>query len=293
MELLQLRYFQAVAQCENMTLAAKTLRIAQPAISQSISRLEKELGFPLFTRNGKRIRLNACGTLLLQRLPSILGAIDNVKIELSELSNNPNQHICLNVLSCSSFLPKLLQSFRQKYPSTSFHLIQNPQAQEYDICLSSIPSAEAGKQDMVLMEEEILLTVPHSFAAVGDSIAMDDLVGADFISLNKGSAFRAVTDYYCQKAGLTPHIIFESDNPGIVRGLIGMGLGVAFWPRITWGPVHDDLVRTLHIKDLDCRRSVLLSVPGGKQITGTVQLFLAFAKEFFTDLASGSAGTGL
>ena len=289
MELLQLKYFQAVAQCENMTLAAKTLRIAQPAISQSISRLERELGYPLFTRNGKRIRLNACGTLLLQRLPSILGAIDNVKIELSELSNNPKQHICLNVLSCSNFLPKLLQSFRQKYPATSFNLIQNPQAAEYDICLSSIPSAEAGKQDMVLMEEEMLLAVPRSYTAAGDSISMGDLTGADFISLNKGSAFRAVTDYYCQKAGFTPHIVFESDNPSIVRGLIGMGLGVAFWPRITWGPVHDDFVKTLHIKDLDCRRSVLISVPKGKQIAGTVQLFLAFAKEFFSELA----GTGL
>ncbi len=293
MELLQLKYFQAVAQCENMTLAAKTLRIAQPAISQSISRLERELGCPLFTRYGKRIRLNACGTLLLQRLPSILGAIDNEKIELSELSNNPKQHICLNVLSCSSFLPKLLQSFRQKYPSTSFNLIQNPQASEYDICLSSIPSAEAGKLDMVLMEEEMLLAVPRSYTAASDSISMDDLTGADFISLNKGSAFRAVTDYYCQKAGFTPNIIFESDNPSIVRGLIGMGLGVAFWPQITWGAVHDDFVKTLHIKDLDCRRSVLISVSKGKQITGTVQLFLTFAKEFFSDLASGVTRTGL
>ena len=61
MELLQLRYFVAAAREENVTRAAQKLHIAQPALSQSIARLEEEMGVRLFDRIGKRIRLNAAG----------------------------------------------------------------------------------------------------------------------------------------------------------------------------------------------------------------------------------------
>lgn len=56
MELLQLQYFRKVAELEHMTRAAEELRIAQPALSKTISRLEEDLGVPLFDRNGRQIR---------------------------------------------------------------------------------------------------------------------------------------------------------------------------------------------------------------------------------------------
>ena len=58
MELLQLKYFLAVAESEHMTNTAKQLHIAQPALSQSIHRLEQELGVSLFERAGRGIRLS-------------------------------------------------------------------------------------------------------------------------------------------------------------------------------------------------------------------------------------------
>ena len=57
MELLQLRYFLVAAQYQHITKAAEHLRIAQPALSQSIHRLEAELGVPLFTRQNRILTL--------------------------------------------------------------------------------------------------------------------------------------------------------------------------------------------------------------------------------------------
>ena len=64
MELLQFRYFMTAAKYENMTKAAEELHIAQPALSQSIKRLETELGVELFDRSRHRIALNEHGRLL-------------------------------------------------------------------------------------------------------------------------------------------------------------------------------------------------------------------------------------
>lgn len=61
MELLQLQYFRTVARMEHMTKAAKELRIAQPALSKTIARLEEDLGVPLFDRQNRQIKLNEFG----------------------------------------------------------------------------------------------------------------------------------------------------------------------------------------------------------------------------------------
>ena len=60
-------------------------------------------------------------------------------------------------------------------------------------------------------------------------------------------------------ADISPEIIFKSDNPASVRDLIGAGLGVAFWPAYSWGRLTSDKVRLLHINDIVCRRTIVLS----------------------------------
>ena len=57
MELQQLRYFDEVARTQHVTNSAKKLNVAQPALTQSIRRLERELGVTLFERVGRNVRL--------------------------------------------------------------------------------------------------------------------------------------------------------------------------------------------------------------------------------------------
>ena len=59
MELQQLRYFDEVARTQHVTNSAKKLNVAQPALTQSIRRLERELGVTLFERVGRNVRLSA------------------------------------------------------------------------------------------------------------------------------------------------------------------------------------------------------------------------------------------
>ena len=76
MELLQLRYFCVIAQCQNLTQAAEKLRVSQPALSKTLKSIETQLGVPLFDRVGRHIRLNAVGEMFYRKAAESLRVLD-------------------------------------------------------------------------------------------------------------------------------------------------------------------------------------------------------------------------
>ena len=92
-ELNQLRCFRLVAEMENISRAAKLLHISQPSLSQTIRRVEQEIGFPLFHREGKRIELNRAGQFLLDRIEKYYDHYSPIsknkgKVGLAKLGND-------------------------------------------------------------------------------------------------------------------------------------------------------------------------------------------------------------
>ena len=168
MELLQLRYFLVAAQYQHITKAAEHLRIAQPALSQSIHRLEAELGVPLFTRQNRSIELNEEGRFLQQRLIPILHSLDQIPEELQKGKYQMNHTI--HLLSASSLIPSRIIAYRSLHPEVSFQLYQNPdQDDNFDLCVSArradTVSEHSAHNDfaddvMVMLEEELYLAVP-------------------------------------------------------------------------------------------------------------------------------------
>jgi DNA-binding transcriptional LysR family regulator len=75
-ELRQVRYFLAVAESRHFGRAAERLQVVQPAVSQQVSRLERELGVRLFNRDTRNVSLTAEGTAFLQHAPEILAAVE-------------------------------------------------------------------------------------------------------------------------------------------------------------------------------------------------------------------------
>lgn len=83
MEIRLLRYFLAVAREGNITRAAETLHISQPALSKQIIELEEELGQPLFIRGSRRVTLTEYGRLLEQRAREILNIVQRTRDEFA------------------------------------------------------------------------------------------------------------------------------------------------------------------------------------------------------------------
>jgi DNA-binding transcriptional LysR family regulator len=81
MSLAQIEYFVAVAETGNVGRAATILRIAQPAVSRQILRLEDELGVPLFHRTPRGMDLSAAGKVFLRRARTVLDEVREAKVE--------------------------------------------------------------------------------------------------------------------------------------------------------------------------------------------------------------------
>ena len=114
-ELTQLRYFQTAAYYQHISRAAEELNISQPALSTMISRLEKELGVPLFDHNGRSIILNQNGQRFLQRVNHILMEVENSKRELQDIADEGDNSISLAV-SSSQFLQGM-HAFMYQHPN--------------------------------------------------------------------------------------------------------------------------------------------------------------------------------
>ena len=90
MDLRQFRYFSQVARRENFRKASEDLRVAQSALTRQIQILEHELGFLLFDRIKRGVRLTAAGQRLLERSQHILGEVDRLKETLQIEAHVPS-----------------------------------------------------------------------------------------------------------------------------------------------------------------------------------------------------------
>ncbi|WP_459501862.1 LysR family transcriptional regulator [Bacillus sp. C1] len=294
MELLQLKYFQTVAKLEHMTKAAEELRIAQPSLSKTIARLEKDLGVPLFDRQGRKITLNSFGKVFLKRVERAFHELSEGKREIKDLAEFHQNSITLAV-SIPRILPELLSSFLNEQPNVRFQqflestssMKRQLEEMEIDFCISSVPIEGPEIIWEPLMTEEIFLVVPsgHPLANRG-SIHLHEVKNEPFISMNTGYGFRQLTDEFCKEAGFIPHIAFEVDEPGVINELINRGLGIAFVPSLTLFRNPNLSSNRLHIIEPNCKRTIGLGWSKSRYLSSAARQFREFVIHYFSNISS-------
>lgn len=292
MDLLQLKYFRIVAKYEHLSRAAEELRIAQPSLSQTISRLEKDLGYKLFTRIGRKIKLNDNGKAYLKRVNNVFLELDEGIREMEDLNRHNNDKISIAV-TIPSILPDLIVGFKNLYPQVRFRQYQSASARmikqlesaEIDVGISTVEIISEDLQWIPLLHEELLLTVPPGHhLADRKSIRLSEVESEPFIAMPAGHGFRDITEGFCKEAGFTPFTAFEGDEAGITQKLVARGLGVAFFPSITsFDPSHSDTVK-LRIEEPYCYRTIGLLMNKKHYVTSTVQDFIDFVIDHFAQI---------
>lgn len=284
MELNQIRYFLEVAQTQHVSRSAEHLHIAQPALSQSIHRLEKDLGVPLFVAKGRNIVLTEYGKYLQKKLIPIIEELDAIPSRLQTMAKLENDTIHLNVLAASALITEAIIEYQKKYHHLNFQFTQNNESRLYDIGITTrlfYQLPEEQLQNVFLCTEKIFLAVPRSSPyALRSEIDLQEVADEGFISLMGSRQLRWICDRFCQHAGFRPRIVFESDSPAAVKNMIAANMGIGFWPEFTWGQLETDRVVLLDIRQPICRREILFDCKHNKIEHTAVDDFFEFLKSY-------------
>ena len=124
MEIRTLRYFLAVAREENMTRAAETLHVTQPALSKQLKSLEEELGKKLFTRHSFSIKLTDEGMLLRNRAEDLVSMADKIEKEFISLDDITGGDLFFGLAESFqiSYLAREISKFKERYPGLKYHI---------------------------------------------------------------------------------------------------------------------------------------------------------------------------
>lgn len=292
MELRQLRYFVAVARRQHFTAAAEIVRVAQPALSQQIRALERELGVDLLDRSGRRVRLTPAGEVFLVRAERVLAEVENAVTEMAEFAGLLRGRLVVGALPslAGRLMPPLLASFHSRYPDlelamreeSSDQLLALVGAGEVDVALVHQPAAgslSAGiALEPIFTEELVAVVAPRHPLAAGRAIAVTALRDEPLLLSKPGSGIRRVTMDACAAAGFVPRVAFESGGVATLRALAAEGLGIAIVPHSEASAAGPPVV-ALALTEPALTRTVALAWPAGRYQTAAATAFLAFARD--------------
>lgn len=284
MELLQLRYFLEVAHTQHITQSAEKLHIAQPSLSQSIKRLENELGVKLFAARGRNIELTEHGKFLRDKLVPIMQRLDALPEQIREMADPEQTTIRLHVTAASLTVSEAIIEYRRTHEKVNFQFMLGEDANLFDVSIEGRMAGVPAQEDCFSLNEKIYLAVPDAprFANLS-RVRLRDFREAKFISLVSGKQFRHACDRFCADAGFHPHIAFESDSPDTVRNMIAAHMGVGFWPAFTWGRLNSKGMRLLDIEDPVCRRSIVIRLQKNRIDSRIIEDFYSFLCDYFMD----------
>lgn len=285
MELLQLRYFLAVAESEHMTNTAKQLHIAQPALTQSIHRLEQELGVSLFERAGRGIRLSPAGAYVRDRVKPAMETLENVSRDVQLFQQGEQGVVRVGVHAASGVAIDGIAAYSELNPHVSFEITQDERERHRDVIVTTITprgsSTVENAMEKTPFSERIGIAVPAS-SALEDTASLADFANERFIALAGSRRFREVCDTFCARRAFTPHIAFESDNPLVVKKMIGLGLGVGFWPDHSWGDLDPKSCRLVHLRETEFTRDVIVAKTSRCTPDSEAQRFYDFLLDYVT-----------
>ncbi|WP_030418579.1 LysR family transcriptional regulator [Streptomyces sp. SCSIO 75703] len=244
MDIRWLEAFIAVAEELHFGRAAARLRLAQSPLSQTIRKLEKELGAKLFERSTRSVALTPAGEAFLPHAHRVFE-----ELELGRQSTRASAGEVYGTVSIGFSgalnhltLPPLTRAVRQRYPAVTLSLtgrvmtrdgIEQLERGGLDIAFVGLPIAPSSVRTRLIGREPLGAALPIDHPLARESaIRLVDLAGEGFITTPAavGSSLQESTLQACVKAGFRPRVVQEITDPYMILTLVSAGVGVALMP---------------------------------------------------------------
>ena len=237
MELRSLSYFVRIAELGSITRAAAHLRVAQPALTRQVQRLEEELGAALFTRVNRGVRLTEAGQRLLDSATRILRDVERTSDEIRAHDAFPSGKIILGVTPtlCPVLVPDLFARMRQQFPNIDLKVVHAGMVRleemlidgRIDLALLSELSRSRLIVSTRLAEEEMVLVTRPGIRAPGIVTAAE----LRRTHLILGDGLRAAMDALLAGLGIELKVEFELNDHETIRRMVQQGVGASILPH--------------------------------------------------------------
>lgn len=241
MELRQLRYFKAIADARSFVRGADRLCVAQPALSRSIARLEKEIGQLLFVRYSAGVTLTDAGVRLYEHASSVLRRVQMLKDTMDAETSTPHGVVALGVPPSlqSVVTAPVVAAFLKKFSRVTLNVVQNTSANLRDAVM-------AGQIDLAIITTgtparalhysplltECMCLIERTDASPGsrESIEVADLIGMPLLLCGYPNTVRLILESAFANLHAEPDFRCEVNTSSLLIDLVNEGAGAGIAP---------------------------------------------------------------
>lgn len=266
-----MEYIYEVYKEGSFSKAAKNLFISQPSLSASVKRIEDKMGYPIFDRSTKPLRLTEFGEKYVESMLSIRKIEKNFEEYVSDYGNMQTGTLRLGGTNLVSSLvaPKLLKSFQDRYPHVTTELVEGttPDLEEMlsdgtlDMVIDYSLPYHGIYETVKLAAEHLVLTVPASFP-INDKlgkfaipaetlkteripediapVSLSEFAEVPFVLLRKMNDTQKHASRMLSEAGVEPRRVFEAAQQMTAYHVCRQGMGAAFVSSILLARVEPD-----------------------------------------------------
>jgi DNA-binding transcriptional LysR family regulator len=286
----QLQVFLSVAQEKSFSRAAEALHRTQPAVSQSIRRLEAELGEPLFDRSSKDGTLTAAGKVLFDFAQQMMNLRQHAHTAIRELRDLHRGKLTLsaNEYTVMGLLP-LIPTFRARHPhikvevkrSFASRIPTEILGRDVEIGVVTFKPSDASISSLPVTTDELALIVAPDHPLAGkEMISVRELGAETFIAHNVPSPYRERVVKTFEKYRTPLNISMEMPTLDAIKRMVENRMGVALVPRLTAQTEIDrGLLVGLTVKEMRLERKLHLIYRKGATLSHAAKAFLRVARE--------------
>ena len=285
----KLKTFCTVVEYDSFSKASEKLFCSQPAISKQIRSLEKELGYPLFDREGKKISLNANGKIVYKYSQKILKDISEMEEALKEYNNISSLSVSFgttNFIGVHIITPQI-NKFKDLFPDIPLtftidftpgilKMLHHNKVSFAFISESNLLINYPDIKTEFFKEDELILVVPNNHKWVDEkSIHLSDITSERFLLSQSGSALRNFIEKKLSEHGI--HLKNKANFyniEGIKQSLLN-GHGISILPKKSIATeLKYNLLKEIKIEDFKLTRKLFIAYKENKKFTSNEIKFI-------------------
>ncbi|WLR51365.1 selenium metabolism-associated LysR family transcriptional regulator [Bacillus tianshenii] len=290
----QLHVFVKTAETKNMTEAAKTLYMTQPAVSQTILELEEDLNVKLFERLKRRLYLTDAGESFYSYAKKILALVNESKVTMQHFQNMQLGELKIGASTTigTYLLPKLAASFRAKHKNINLHYTINNTRIVEELILNHeldvgivegvVHSKEIVTEHMMNDELYLICSPNHSWAMKTDKV----IKSAEFqqeaiIAREKGSGTQEIVEEVFTRHNITYDITHVLNNTEAIKKAVEANLGISIISRLAvLEELHYGSLVHVKLEDVDFPRNFTIIYHKDKYLSPLFKTFLHYCKSY-------------